>query len=221
MDQEGRGKPFRVRHEEGRAYSLHRPRSDQQFGALRKATPHRGQGEEHDAGREHTPSSKVVAQGPSDQDQGRQEERVGRHHPLGVYRRSVQAGLYGWQSHEEAVSSMKAMLDPSMVAANTHGAAFGVQADCTSIERITCSSQGCLITLAKGPPVRATGAGGRRGSVHHGAFHSRHGTGRWHVDVPRPYSASSATRRSNITFPDTAGKSPKWRILRVLFHGGW
>jgi hypothetical protein len=45
-----------------------------------------------------------------------------------------------------AVSSMKAMLDPRMVAASTHGAAFGVQTDCASFERITPSSQGCLIT---------------------------------------------------------------------------
>jgi hypothetical protein len=41
-----------------------------------------------------------------------------------------------------AVSSMKAMLDPSMVAANTQGAAFGVQTDCASFERIIPSSQG-------------------------------------------------------------------------------
>jgi hypothetical protein len=57
---------------------------------------------------------------------------------------------------------MKAMLDPSIVAANTQGALFGVQAERTTFERITPSSQGCLITLAIDAPVRATGASGCR-----------------------------------------------------------
>src|SRR5215210_3300258 len=57
-----------------------------------------------------------------------------------------------------AVSSMKAMLDPSIVAAKTHGAAFGAQADSTFCERITPSSQGCLVTLAIGLPVLCKGA---------------------------------------------------------------
>jgi hypothetical protein len=33
-----------------------------------------------------------------------------------------------------AVSSMNAMLDPSMVAASTHGAAFGAQTECACFE---------------------------------------------------------------------------------------
>ena len=50
-----------------------------------------------------------------------------------------------------AVSSMKAMLDPRIVTANTHGASFGVHADEASFERMTPSSQGCLITWAIDP----------------------------------------------------------------------
>jgi hypothetical protein len=46
---------------------------------------------------------------------------------------------------------MKAMLDPRIVAASTHGAAFGLQTECTPVVRITPSSQGCLITWAIGP----------------------------------------------------------------------
>jgi hypothetical protein len=45
-----------------------------------------------------------------------------------------------------AVSSMKAILDPRMVAVRTHGAAFGAQGDFASFKRMTPSSQGCLIT---------------------------------------------------------------------------
>jgi len=41
---------------------------------------------------------------------------------------------------------MNAMLDPKIVAARTQGAAFGVQADVASFERMNPSSQGCLIT---------------------------------------------------------------------------
>jgi hypothetical protein len=55
---------------------------------------------------------------------------------------------------------MKAMLDPRIVAANTHGAVFGVQAERTPFERIMPSSQGCLITLAIDAPDRITGASG-------------------------------------------------------------
>jgi hypothetical protein len=46
------------------------------------------------------------------------------------------------------------MLDPSMVAASTHGAAFGAQTECARFERIIPSSQGCLITWAIGPYPR-------------------------------------------------------------------
>jgi hypothetical protein len=47
-----------------------------------------------------------------------------------------------------AVSSMNAMLDPRIVAARTHGPAFRVQRDLATLERITPSSQGCLIMPA-------------------------------------------------------------------------
>src|SRR5215207_10219024 len=43
----------------------------------------------------------MVSQGPADQNQGRQKERVGCHHPLGVDRRCVQTALYGRQRHGE------------------------------------------------------------------------------------------------------------------------
>jgi hypothetical protein len=46
---------------------------------------------------------------------------------------------------------MNAMLDPRIVAASTHGAAFRVQTDCAVVERTTPSSHGCLITWAIGP----------------------------------------------------------------------
>jgi len=40
------------------------------------------------------------------------------------------------------------MLDPRMVAASTHGAALGVQADFAPADLITPSSHGCLIIPA-------------------------------------------------------------------------
>jgi len=42
---------------------------------------------------------------------------------------------------------MRAMLDPGMIAAKIHGAAFGAQGVCAPFGRITPSSQDCLITL--------------------------------------------------------------------------
>jgi hypothetical protein len=44
----------------------------------------------------------MVAQGPADQDKGRQKEGVGCHHPLGVDRRCAQTALYGRQRHGES-----------------------------------------------------------------------------------------------------------------------
>jgi hypothetical protein len=41
---------------------------------------------------------------------------------------------------------MKAMLDPRIVAARIHGAAFGEQGESAFFERMTPSSHGCLIT---------------------------------------------------------------------------
>src|SRR3712207_4826558 len=49
-----------------------------------------------------------------------------------------------------AVSSINAMLDAKMVAATTQGAAFGEQGASAFVERMTPSSQGCLITWAIG-----------------------------------------------------------------------
>ena len=43
---------------------------------------------------------------------------------------------------------MNAMLDPRIVAANTHGPTLGAQGDFASLDRITPSSHGCLIMLA-------------------------------------------------------------------------
>jgi hypothetical protein len=45
-----------------------------------------------------------------------------------------------------AVSSIKAILDPRIVAARTQGAAFGAQGVSAFFERMTPSSHGCLIT---------------------------------------------------------------------------
>src|SRR5215208_968892 len=104
-----------------------------------------------------------------------------------------------------AVSSMKAMLDPSMVAANTHGAALGVQADFASVERIIPSSQGCLITWAIGPYPRPGywSLCGRTSSVCHCALHSRHALGWWQV-------AGLAPLRS-VTCHVTISPYPPWR----------
>src|ERR671920_1875736 len=49
-----------------------------------------------------------------------------------------------------AVSSIKAMLEPRIVAARTQGAAFGAQGDLAFLERITPSSHGSLTTPAIG-----------------------------------------------------------------------
>src|ERR687889_2784118 len=49
-----------------------------------------------------------------------------------------------------AVSSIKAMLEPRIVAARTQGAAFGAQGDFAFLERITPSSHGSLTTPATG-----------------------------------------------------------------------
>src|SRR5215203_5517166 len=49
-----------------------------------------------------------------------------------------------------AVSSIKAMLEPRIVAARTQGAAFGAQGDFAFLERITPSSHGCFTTPAIG-----------------------------------------------------------------------
>ncbi len=55
----------------------------------------------------------------ADQKQRRKKQTVGLDDPLNVHHRGVKAGLQGGQSTLTTVPSMKAMLEPRMVAAST------------------------------------------------------------------------------------------------------
>src|SRR4051812_16843321 len=112
-----------------------------------------------------------------------------------------------------AVSSMKAMLDPSIVAANTQGAAFGVQAERITFERITPSSQGCLITLAIDAPGRVTGASCRREYLCYSASPS---ACPWLVAVPPPSAMSPAASYSHTVLPWRSRYIPQMAYLDRL-----
>ena len=87
----------------------------------------------YDACGEHAAAPQVVALGTAYQYQRSQKERVGCDNPLVVHR-AVAPRLFCMvgSAAVTAVSSMNAMLDPRIVAARIHGAAFGAQGESAS-----------------------------------------------------------------------------------------
>jgi hypothetical protein len=63
----------------------------------RETTPDGGKNKDRNANGKDAPSSKVIAERPSDQDQSREKERIGLHDPLDIRVRRVQVALDNWQ----------------------------------------------------------------------------------------------------------------------------
>ena len=83
--------------QQGSPDALNGSRQDQGQHRGREATPDGGQGEDRDAHGKDAPSSKVIAQGSSHQNERGQEKRIGFHNPLDIAGGGVEISLDDWQ----------------------------------------------------------------------------------------------------------------------------
>lgn len=71
-----------VGYKKGSSYALQAPSDEQLLYSGCDAAPHRGTYKHHDAAEEYSPKAESIAKGSTDEQQGREEERIGFNDPL-------------------------------------------------------------------------------------------------------------------------------------------
>ncbi len=117
----------------------------------RHAAPCRGDSEQDDTGGEGLTAASGVAHRSAGQEEGGQREGIGFDHPLHARQRGVEDDCRAGRATFTTVLSMKARLEPRIVAASTHRPP-GAGAQSASPARMAASSHGSLPTAVM--PIR-------------------------------------------------------------------